>query len=107
MKTRFFSLAFLCAIQFFAVQGSLSIASVMAQDRGFIHPGGLHTQADFDRVKAQLEKGNTKVKQAYQKLTSAAYSQSGVQTYPVETIIRGGGNGENFLRVKRPEVECV
>ena len=66
----------------------------MAQDRGFIHPGGLHTQADFDRVKAQLEKGNTKVKQAYQKLTSAAYSQSGVQTYPVETIVRGGGSGE-------------
>ena len=101
MKTRFFSLAFLCAIQFFAVQGSLSIAPAMAQDRGFIHPGGLHTQADFDRVKTQLEKGNTKVKQAYQKLTSAAYSQSSVQTYPVETIVRGGGSGENYINAAR------
>ena len=73
----------------------------MAQDRGFIHPGGLHTQADFDRVKAQLAAGNTKVKQAYAKLTSAAYAQSGVQTYPVETIVRGGGSGENYINAAR------
>ena len=73
----------------------------MAQDRGFVHPGGLHTQADFDRVKAQIAAGNVKVKQAYQKLTSAAYSQSGVQTYPVETIVRGGGSGENYINAAR------
>ena len=27
-------------------------------ERGFRHPGGLHTQADFDRVKKQLANGN-------------------------------------------------
>ena len=38
----------------------LMVGQVVAQtteydtDRGFIHPGGLHTQEDFDRVKAQL-----------------------------------------------------
>ncbi len=70
-------------------------------DRGFIHPGGLHTQADFDRVKAQLAAGNTKVKQAYNVLKASEYSQSSVQTYPVETIVRGGGSGENYMNAAR------
>ena len=70
-------------------------------DRGFIHPGGLHTQEDFDRVKEQLEAGNTKVKQAWQKLAASEYSQSSVQTYPTEIIVRGGGNGENYMNAAR------
>ena len=70
-------------------------------DRGFVHPGGLHTQADFDRIKQQLKDGNARVKSAYQKLTSAAYAQASVQTYPVETIVRGGGSGENYINAAR------
>jgi len=69
-------------------------------DRGFIHPGGLHTQEDFDRVKAQIAAGNATVKAAYQKLTSSEYSQSGVQTYPTEMIVRGG-SGENYMNAAR------
>ncbi len=89
---------------FFILLFSVSLtatAQTDTPDRGFIHPGGLHTQADFDRVKAQLEAGNAKVKQAYQKLKSAAYAQPGVQTSPVETIVRGGGNGENYINAAR------
>ena len=77
------------------------LTCAQAQERGFVHPGGLHTQADFDRVKAQLAAGNTKVKQAYQKLTSAAYSQASVTTNPVEVIVRGGGSGENYINACR------
>ena len=33
-------------------------------DHGFIHPGGLHTQADFDRVKAQIAAKNQTVVKA-------------------------------------------
>jgi len=69
-------------------------------DRGFIHPGGLHTQEDFDRVKAQLAAGNTKVKQAYNKLTASEWSQSGVQTYPTEVIERTS-NGGNYMNAAR------
>ncbi len=70
-------------------------------DRGFIHPGGLHTQADFNRVRQQLADGNATVTAAYQKLTSSAYAQSSVTTYPVETIVRGGGSGENYMNAAR------
>ena len=75
--------------------------SAQSADRGFIHPGGLHTQADFDRVKAQLAAGNAKVTQAYAKLKAAAYAQPTVQTSPVETIVRGGGSGENYMNAAR------
>ncbi|MBQ7684671.1 MAG: hypothetical protein IJT48_09295, partial [Bacteroidaceae bacterium] len=69
MKRLILSLALLFGAMF-----QSSVSPLMAQtDRGFIHPGGLHTQADFDRVRAQIAAGNTKVKQAYQKLKSAAY----------------------------------
>ena len=70
-------------------------------NRGFIHPGGLHTQEDFDRVKAQIAANNQTVVKAWNKLTSSEYSQSGVQTYPTEIIVRGGGNGENYMNAAR------
>ena len=79
---------------------SLSFAHAQ-QDRGFIHPGGLHTQADFDRIKQQLADGDTKVTQAYNVLKTAAYAQSSAGTNPLETIVRGGGNGENYLHAAR------
>ena len=88
------------ALAFFTFSFALFI-SAQTTDRGFIHPGGLHTQADFDRVKAQIAADNTKVKQAYAKLKAAAYAQPSVQTYPVETIVRGGGNGENYMNAAR------
>ena len=81
-----------------------TIMAAMAQtydaNRGFRHPGGLHTQADFDRVKAQLADGNERVTAAYNVLKTAAYAQPGVQTYPVETIVRGG-TGENYINAAR------
>ncbi len=103
MKARLLHLTFLGVIYFSLSTFCPSSASLSAQtvDRGFIHPGGLHTQADFDRVKAQLADGHAAVKAAYAKLTSSAYAQSSVQTNPVETIVRGGGSGENYINAAR------
>ena len=70
-------------------------------NRGFIHPGGLHTQEDFDRIRRQLAEGNDKVTNAYEMLKKAEYAQPNVQTWPVETIVRGGGVGENYLNAAR------
>lgn len=80
-------------------------AGVNAQNyntnRGFIHPGGIHTQEDFNRVKTQIATGNTTVMQAFNVLQKAPYAQSNATTYPVEVIIRGGGNGENYINAAR------
>ena len=72
----------------------------MNEDRGFIHPGGLHTQADFDRIKQQLANGNEKVTAAYNVLKNAEYAQPSVQTYPTEIVVRGG-SGENYMNAAR------
>ena len=91
----------LCSFALVVVALTASAQTAYDTDRGFVHPGGLHTQADFDRVKAQLAAGNEKVKQAYNKLKVAAYAQPSVQTYPTEVIVRGGGNGENYMNACR------
>ena len=70
-------------------------------DRGFRHPGGLHTEGDFARIRQQLSEGNERVTAAYDILKSAAYAQSNAATYPVETIVRGGGSGENYMNAAR------
>lgn len=70
-------------------------------DRGFRHPGGLHTQEDFDRIRQQLDAKNAKVVSAYNTLINATYSQSNCGTSPVEYVIRGGGVGENYINAAR------
>ncbi len=70
-------------------------------DRGFRHPGGLHTEADFERIRQQLDEGNATVTEAYNVLCNAEYAQSSAASYPVETIIRGGGSGENYINAAR------
>lgn len=69
-------------------------------EKGFKHPGALHTQEDFDRVKALLATNDPTVISAYNKLKANAYSQSNVTTYPTETIVRGG-SGENYMNAAR------
>ena len=70
-------------------------------NRGFRHPGGLHTNADFERIKAQMAAGNEKVTNAYNILKNAEFAQPTCATWPVETIIRGGGSGQNYINAAR------
>lgn len=91
-----------CAATLSIAHCPLSFVSAQpTPDRGFIHPGGLHTQADFDRVKAQIQAKNPTVVKAWNKLKNAEYSQSSVQTSPTESIVRGGGSGENYMNAAR------
>lgn len=66
-------------------------------ERGFLHPGGLHTQADFDRVKWLLKQGNQKVTDAVKTLRNDQYSQSSYSTSPTELIKRGVAGDENYM----------
>ena len=79
----------------------LTLGTTAQTERGFRHPGGLYTQDDFDRVKQQIADGNSRVIAAHNVLKSAAYAQSSAGTSPVETIVRGGGSGENYINAAR------
>jgi len=70
-------------------------------NRGFRHPGGLHTASDFERIRQQLADGNATVTAAYNTLCNAGYAQTSASTSPVETIVRGGGSGENYMNAAR------
>ena len=92
-------IALLCAMLYLVFP--VVAQSAYDTDRGFRHPGGLHTDADFERIRQQLAEGNERVTVAYNILKSAAYAQSGAATYPVETLVRGGGVGENYINAAR------
>jgi hypothetical protein len=88
------TIAFLCSMRMSAQTATYDT------DRGFIHPGGLHSQADFDRVKAQIAAGNSRVIQAYAKLKSSGFAQAGIGYNPPETVVRGG-SGETYMLAAR------
>ncbi len=69
-------------------------------NRGFRHPGGLHTDADFERIKAQLAAGDKKVTSAYNLLKNSVWAQPDCATWPVETVIRGAG-AQNYINAAR------
>lgn len=70
---------------------------------GFKHPGMLHTQEDFDRIKAQLEAGDETVTAAYARLTANSYASASYNHNPITRIMRGtgGGQSENYAPAYR------
>ncbi len=71
------------------------------REHGFVHPGGIVSQQDIDRAKALLAAGDERIKRAWEILCANEYSHSDVATWPVETIVRGGGSGQNYMNVAR------
>lgn len=69
-------------------------------DHGFAHPGGLHSQADFDRIKQLLAEGDPTVKAAWDLLCKNEYAQSSVETWPTWEVWRSG-TGDNYMNVAR------
>ncbi len=69
--------------------------------QGFKHPGMLHTNEDFVRIKAQLAANNPAVVAGYNNLKANEWSQSTVGTYPSEIIKRGIAGDENYINAAR------
>lgn len=69
--------------------------------QGFVHPGMLHTQADFDRVKAKLAAKVSTYVEGYAKLTANSHAQLTYTPSATKWIVRGAsvdGVGENYSR---------
>jgi hypothetical protein len=61
----------------------------------FVHPGMLHTQADFDRMRAQVNANAHPWSAGWDRLVANPHSQLSWTPRPLATVIRGGA-GQNY-----------
>ncbi|MEO7098791.1 MAG: hypothetical protein ABI162_05480, partial [Luteolibacter sp.] len=62
------------------------------------HPGALHTEADFDRMKAKIAAGAAPWKTSFDALTGSRFASTGWGPTPYEYINRGGTAANNYTR---------
>ena len=60
----------------------------------FIHPGLLHNQVDFDRIKTKVDEGASPWIDGWNILIANSHCQSTYTPNPVDTLIRGGSSRE-------------
>jgi hypothetical protein len=63
----------------------------------FVHPGLLHTQADFDRMKTKVAAGAEPWLSGWNKLIANSHAQLSYSPNPLVMLIRGGGSREQPL----------
>jgi len=68
------------------------------QPKAFVHPGLLHTEADFTRMREQVAAGAQPWLAGWNALTSNGRSQLGASPRPLATVVRGG-DGSNFAQM--------
>jgi len=68
-----------------------------AAERVFVHPGMLHTQEAFVKMRANVEKGIQPNLDTWNTLLSDGYSNTDKAPRAVETVIRGG-TGSNYAQ---------
>ena len=85
-------------LKYFIVIGALLVAhphDFFAQN--FVHPGGLATQDDVDRIQYLLNtERDPTIVAAFAKLQANSHAQYTYNPNPTTEIIRGGGVGENY-----------
>jgi hypothetical protein len=70
----------------------------------FVHPGILHTQAELDRMKANVTAGTQPWKAGWDKLTANSFAQTTYAPNPEQVVCAGAGgcpNGETFMPLAR------
>ncbi len=75
----------------------LSVQSAIAQ---FVHPGGLHTQADFDRMKAKVAANASPWVDSYNQMTNIWLANLNMPWAPVTQIVRGA-SPNNYARSQK------
>ncbi len=66
----------------------------------FVHPGLLHTQADFARLKAKVEGEAQPWRDGWKQLTASPLAQLGFRPRPAEEVVRGQGvKGPNVAQL--------
>lgn len=68
------------------------------QARKFVHPGLLHTESDFERMRQKVKDQAQPWLSGWNALTSSGRAQLGMTPRPLATVIRGG-DGQNFAQM--------
>ena len=79
---------------------SLSLIAERAAAQAFVHPGILHSQEDFDRMKAKVAAGEQPWKVGYDVLSGNTYAQLSWGSHAVATVTRSG-SGDNVVLLYR------
>jgi hypothetical protein len=81
-----------------ATMGGGAPSSGSAGTTGFVHPGLLHSAADFARMKTKVDAGAQPWKSGYDKLLANSHSALGYTPRPAEVVYRGadGTHPENY-----------
>ena len=74
-----------------------AISPLIAHGQPFVHPGGLHTQADFDRMKAKVAANQSPWVDSYNQLTTVWMANLNMPWHPVTQIVRGA-SPNNYAR---------
>ncbi|MCE4537295.1 alginate lyase family protein [Pelomonas sp. P7] len=72
-----------------------AVAGSAPKAKAFTHPGLLHTEADFARMRSQIAARREPWVSGYRALTSSSRARLGGVPQPLATVVRGG-DGENF-----------
>lgn len=64
------------------------------QSKTFVHPGMLHSQSDFDRIKAKVDAGTQPWMDGWNMLINNSHAQLSYNPNPVVKLIRGGRSRE-------------
>jgi hypothetical protein len=77
------------------IAAAIVVVSSPSHAKPFVHPGLLHTEADFERMKTKVAAGEEPWLSGWKKLEESRHSQLGWSPRPLETVVRGGA-GQNF-----------
>ena len=88
---------------FFALHVVLMMLALTHRASGqtFVHPGLLHTEADFNRMRTKVELGAQPWLSGWQALTSNGYSQLGASPRAVAEVTRPGNVAQMYIDIYR------
>lgn len=90
----------IAALPTYAQQIQLSVPSPETRpavvQAAFVHPGLMHTEADFARMKAKVAEGASPWSEGWKVLLANPHAQLNWRPRPTEKVIRGAVPGQNY-----------
>lgn len=83
----------------FAAEAGNALQAKAFQDSPFQHPGLLHTEAAFAKMKENVDNGVSPNKETWDQLYGDTYSNPNWNPRPLEYVTRGGRDSINQLRI--------